>query len=274
MSTINIGAMTAEDLAASRAAVAAANKKAGFDADKQGGNSQLNADFNFFLKMLTTQLQNQDPSEPMDVSQMTQQITQFSQVEQQVQTNTKLDKLVASNATVTRQSQLATASNYIGREIETAGSSGQVYAGQGAFSYILPERAQSVELVIKNAAGETVFSGAGSTNPGRNVLLWDGKNSNTGNYEPDGIYSISVSAKDTKGGALKAETRAVWLVAGFETDKDGNVNLNVGNVTVPYEDVLTVRPATRAIFEPEPGEDSTAGGGNDTTGGAEEEAAA
>jgi len=245
-----IGTLTDEARTASQAAAAAANTKAGYSAEKQSAGSQLNADFNFFLKMLTTQLQHQDPSEPMDTSQMTQQIATFSGVEQQVQTNTKLDKLVTSNATVTHQSQLATATNMIGREVETKGNSGQVYGGQGAFSYILPQKATSVEIIIKNADGSTVFSGAGSANKGRNLLLWDGINSATKEQEPDGMYTISVSAKDAANKLIVAEMRSVGTVSGFETDTDGNILLNIGDSTVEYEDVLMVRPATRATFVP------------------------
>ena len=282
-----IGTMTDEARAAAHAAAAAANLKAGFSNEQQTAGTKLNADFNFFLKMLTTQLQHQDPSEPMDVSQMTQQITQMSGVEQQIQTNTKLDRLVASNAAVTYQSQLATAASYIGREVETAGSSGQVYAGQGAFSYILPERATSVEITLKNSAGQTVYTGPGAIDKGRNVLLWDGKSSGDKVQQPDGVYSMSISAKNAKGEVMKVETRSVGLVSGFERDKDGNVLLStgIGNGTVLFGDVLTVRPATRAVFDdpddkvPENGNggtdtvvggNDTVGGGGDTVGGGED----
>lgn len=261
MASVNIGAMTDEAKAAAAAAAKAANAKNGVAEKPSGSNGQLNADFNFFLKMLTTQLQHQDPSQPMDTSQMTQQIATFSGVEQQVQTNSKLDQLLSSNSTVTHQSQLASAANLIGREIETQGRTGQVLGGQGAFSYILPEKAQSVEIVIKNAEGTTVFSGAGTANKGRNVLLWDGINSSTENQEPDGMYTITVSAKNSEGKAMTAETRSVGIVGGFETDKDGNIVLNVGDAVVKYDDVLTVRPATRAVFtDPDSGDDSGDGG--------------
>src|SRR6478735_928261 len=107
MADVNIGAMTEAQKAAAAAAVASANKANGKATSAQEAGGQLNADFNFFLKMLTTQLTNQDPSEPMDTSQMSQQIATFSGVEQQVQTNSRLDKLLASNTSTSQQSQLA-----------------------------------------------------------------------------------------------------------------------------------------------------------------------
>jgi len=247
---MTIGQLTPEAQAASQAAAKAANERAGIAEGPADSGNRLNADFNFFLKMLTTQLQNQDPSEPMDVSQMTQQIATFSGVEQQVQTNTKLDRLLSSNSSVTQQTQLATASNYIGREVETAGASGQVLGGQGAFSYLLPRQAATADIVIRNATGSTVFAGRGAVENGRNILLWDGKNSSTGVQEPDGIYSISVNARNAEGAAIAVETRSVGIVSGFEKGRDGSILLNVDNATVRFDDVLSVRPATRAQFGP------------------------
>jgi flagellar basal-body rod modification protein FlgD len=266
MAAVDIGAMTPDQAAAAAAAVAAANKANGL-ADKaaQTANGSINADFNFFLKMLTTQLTNQDPTAPMDTSQMTQQIATFSGVEQQVQTNSKLDALVASNSATVQAGQLASASNYIGREVETQGASGQVYGGQGAFSYILPSEAKTVAITIKDAKGNIVFEGNGTTAKGRNTLLWDGHDSDNDVQQPDGVYSISVVAKDAAGKAITAETRSVWYVSGFEKDSDGTVELNVADQTVKLDDVLTVRPPTRANLDP--GDDTTSGGDDTTTGG-------
>lgn len=97
-----------------------------------------------------------------------------------------------------------------------------------------------------------MFSGAGTLDKGRNTLLWDGKNSSTGAQEPDGIYTIRVTAKNSEGKAMTAETRSVGYVSGFETGKDGSILLNVGDTTVRYDEVLTVRTPTRAVFEETP----------------------
>lgn len=203
---------------------------------------QLSSDFNFFLTMLTTQLKNQDPSAPLDTNQFTQQIAQYSSVQQSVITNQNLEKLIASN----NQSAAATAVSYIGKEVESVGNTGVVSGGQGAFSYILPQAANSVTITIKNSAGQVVFSGAGQTNSGRNVAVWDGVNSTTGQQEPDGVYTVSIDAKDTAGKAITAETRAVAVVSGVETDTSGAVQLITANGDVAYDQVLAVRAPTYA----------------------------
>lgn len=204
--------------------------------------SKLTGDLSFFLKMLTTQLKQQDPSQPMDVNQMTQQIAMLSSVQQQVATNSNLEKILAQ----ANSSKLSTAVSYISKEVETKGSTGQIVQGQGAFAYILPTAAKEAKITIKNSAGSVVFEGSGTTKLGRNIVLWDGKNSGNGNQEPDGTYTISVAAKDTNSKVITPELRAVGIVSGVQTTKDGSVQLSVGDQTINYSDILAVRTPTRA----------------------------
>lgn len=234
--------------------------------------SKLNSDFSFFLKMLTTQLKNQDPTEPMDVSQMTQQIAQYSGVEQQIKTNTMLESLIKGN----KQSQLSTAVSYIGKEIETSGNTGvlnyaqsgdKVY-GQAVFSYMLPAGAQNARITISNSNGQAVFQGDGTLKNGRNVVVWDGKNSFNGNAMPAGNYTVKVTAKNAKGEDITVDARAVGVVSTVETDDDGNILLNMGDVQVKYEEILAVREPTPFYIpeeEPAEGEDETAGGDTNET---------
>ncbi len=211
----------------------------------------LNGDFTFFLKMLTTQLKNQDPTEPMDVSQMTAQIAQYSSVEQQIKTNKNLESLLSAN----KQSQLSTAVSYIGKEVETVGNTGNLVSGQATFSYYLPQAATSVSVVVTDASGRAVFQGSGTTKNGANLVVWDGKNSFTNAQEADGEYTISVQAQDAEGKAIAADTRAVGTVAAVQNNKGGNITLTVGTVQVPYDQILAVRLPTRVVL---PG----GGGGN------------
>lgn len=232
--------------------------------------SKLNSDFNFFLKLMTTQLQNQDPTEPMDTNALTDQITQFTQVEQQVRTNTHLEKLLAAQ----NQSQLSTAVSFIGSEVETAGNTGEKLAGRAVFSYNLDKGAVATEIVITDERGRAVFKGQGTNIEGRNLVVWDGRNSFNNNMEPDGIYTISVASKDAKGEKVKADARAVGIVTAVETAADGTVLLSIADRTVPFTEVLAVRTPT--FINPGPGTgdddgegegDEVADGGDDTVAG-------
>ncbi|MFC3215244.1 flagellar hook assembly protein FlgD [Novosphingobium panipatense] len=77
-----------------------------------GATSGLLADYNLFLKLLTTQMTNQDPLDPMDTSEYTAQLVQYSQVEQSIQQTGKLDDIMSQLLS----QQMAQASSYIGRE--------------------------------------------------------------------------------------------------------------------------------------------------------------
>jgi len=79
-------------------------------------------DQNTFLQLLIAQMKNQDPSNPMDTSQMMSQFSQMSQVEQAVQTNAKLDALLSSSA-------LSQADGLIGRTVTFVGNDGKTVSG-------------------------------------------------------------------------------------------------------------------------------------------------
>lgn len=234
-STVNSGVLNSSTTAPSATSASSTSN---------ASQTQLSSDINFFLKLLTTQLKNQDPSSPLDTNQFTQQIAQYSSVQQQVNTNVNLEKLLAAN----KQSSAGTAVGYIGKEIESKGNAGVVSGGQGAFSYILPKAANTAEITITNATGQVVFQGNGDTKAGRNIVVWDGVNSATGKQEPDGTYKIAINALDPAGKGILAETRSVATVLGVETDAAGNTLLSAGEGTVNFNDVLAVRAISRAAI--------------------------
>lgn len=222
---------------------------------------QLSSDINFFLTMLTTQLKNQDPTQPFDTNQFTQQIAQFSGVQQQVTTNSNLEKLLLAS----KQSTVSTAVSYLGREIETEGNTGEVIGGQGAFSYVLPAAASDVNITIKDGAGTVVFQGKGNKFAGRNLVIWDAVHYGNGQKQPDGVYTFTIEATDSLNKKMTVSTRAVALVSGVESDSLGNTMLTTPmGAKVNFEDILAVREATRTVLPEEDGEEETA---NDTTTG-------
>lgn len=227
--------------------------------------NRLNGDFDFFLKLFTTQLENQDPTEPLDTNQLTDQLTQFTQVEQQIRTNEQLESLIEGQ----NQSKLLTAVGFIGSEVETGGNTGELIGGRAVFSYNLAGAASDVQVTVLNSQGRAVFRGQGTKVVGNNLVVWDGRNSFSGEYEPDGDYTVVVQAKDAAGDPVTVDARSVGIVAGVESDARGQVRLRIGERSVPLEEVLAVRsptlaPAPAPAPAPEEGEE-TAGGGDTTT---------
>ena len=205
------------------------------DTDKAAAKAQTN--YQDFLHLLTTQLQNQDPTAPTDTNQLTQQIATLSQVEQQINTNSNLQKLISLFNTTTMNSVVG----YIGKQVEAAGDKGVMQNSKASFVYNLEKDAQTVDLQILDVTGKEVLKASGTKVAGRNEVLWDGKDGE-GNQLADGTYTIKVTAKDAAGADVKTTTSTVGVVSSIDT-KDGATVLTMGDVTVSLDKVLSVRQA-------------------------------
>jgi flagellar basal-body rod modification protein FlgD len=203
--------------------------------DTSNAKNALNANYQDFLKLLTTQLQNQDPTAPADTNQITQEIAMLSQVEQQINSNKNLEKLISLMTT----GQTNAAVGYIGMNIDATGNQTVLSNSQATLVYTLPSDAASSTVTISNAAGQTVFSGPGSKVAGRNQVVWDGTNNMAGGKAADGVYKFTITAKDSAGKDVKATTFTTGIVTAVDS-QDGKTNLSLGGVSVPIEDVQTI----------------------------------
>lgn len=153
-------------------------------------NAALAGTFDTFLKLLTAQLQNQDPLSPMDSAKFTEQLVQYSQVEQQISTNSKLDSL----ATKVGMSSSIGALSYLGRTA-TFDSNVAALTDDGAqWQYALGDAATSVSINVVNAKGDTVFTTTGERAAGAHKFIWDGKTAQGDKLE-NGVYALKVTAK-------------------------------------------------------------------------------
>src|SRR5262245_3222782 len=127
--------------------------------DTQSGEARkkLTDNFDTFLTLLTAQLANQDPLDPVDSSQFTQQLVQYSQVEQQIETNERLKTL---DSTFTQQIAATSAGAALAFMGQTAEFDSPLlgYAGEGEaeWRYAIGDAAESVKLTVKDAKGKTV----------------------------------------------------------------------------------------------------------------------
>lgn len=199
-------------------------------------SSAIGNTFDNFLLLLTKQLENQDPLSPMDATQFTSQLVQFSAVEQAIRSNTKLDRLVE----VISSSAQTSALQYIDSIVETDTRVAQLPEQGGAsFAYSLPKAAKEVRIAVLDANGNVVRETVGNRAAGANGFVWDGKGSD-GGREAAGIYRIEITAVDEAGGAMAVETRASGKVTGVATI-DGRLTLTVGGASLPVEAVTSVR---------------------------------
>lgn len=175
----------------------------------QAAQSQATIAENFdaFLSLLTTQLQNQNPLEPLDTNEFTAQLVQFTSVEQSIETNKNLEQLVALSVT----NAFTNAVGYIGKTVSAAGSVAQLSNGFATWNYTLADASPEATFTVRNASGQTVYTETRTGNQGTNTFTWDGQLEN-GGQAPDGAYSISIQAKDQSGNNVSVSTETEGVV--------------------------------------------------------------
>lgn len=194
----------------------------------------MSADFDTFLKMLTTQMQNQDPLNPIDSADYAVQLATFSGVEQQARTNQLLDGLI-SQFGVMGMSQLAA---WVGQE---ARATAPVYmdAAPVTLTYATSPQADQAVLVVKNQAGELV---ARENLPlGSGPYQWLGGDAE-GNPLPKGLYSLSVEnyrGEEQLGQPTEVEAYARILEA--RGGASGTTLVLAGGVEVPATRITALR---------------------------------
>lgn len=224
-------------------------------ANTQASTAQLAEDFSQFLTLLTTQLQNQDPLSPMDTTEFTNQLVAFTGVEQQINTNQKLDDLVALQL----GNVMGSALGYVGLDASYVSSE---FFSDGenpvTINYALDGQAVDVSLIIENEAGEQVFQTSGATSAGNQEFIWDGLD-NFGNPVEPGTYRIRIDALDIDDNAVGSSTVVEGRVRGVET-QNGVVFLLIGERAVTLGNVLNVsepeEPTSTDTPETPPEEDA------------------
>src|ERR1051325_645119 len=160
----------------------------------------LAGNFNPFLTLLTTQLKNQNPLDPLDTNQFTQQLVQFASVEQQINMNQQLTSLVS----LQKANQTTSAMSFLGATATVDGSSAKLVNGKGAWSFSV-DKPSTGTITIKDSTGQTAYSGSFPLNAGNQAFAWDGRGNN-GTQWPDGTYTLSMTAKDANGQSVAVST--------------------------------------------------------------------
>lgn len=194
-------------------------------------------DFSQFLTLLTTQLQNQDPLSPMDSTEFTNQLVQFSQVEQQINANQKLDSML--------QLQLASISSvalgYVGMDVSYV-SAEMNYDGETpvTINYALGEAASTAKINVYDEDNNLVYSADAPKSTGQNQLVWHGKTTGGADVEP-GTYTVSIDAVNTSGKPIDDITTVVsGRVDGIES-QNGVVYLLIGERAVSLANVINAK---------------------------------
>lgn len=195
---------------------------------------QLAADMNQFLKLLTTQLANQDPLSPMDSTEFTNQLVQYANVEQNIQTNENLEQLIA-----VQQAQMTLFSaNYVGKTVTALSGDMPLQDGKATFAYTFDEVPESATITISDSSGKVVKTVTAELEEGSHSYTWDGTD-DEGNQLEDGAYKVSVSALKADDSTIDSTVVVTGKVTGVSV-YGGEVTLKMGGVSIPLSDVQSI----------------------------------
>jgi flagellar basal-body rod modification protein FlgD len=203
-------------------------------ADTLNGLQDLSGNFSTFLTLLTTQLQNQDPMNPMDSSQFTQQLVMFSQVEQQINTNSNLQTLIALGQANTLSSSAA----YLGKSITITTGNGALQNSSCTWRYALGADSATTTVTVTDSNGKVVYTAPGETSSGGHDFTWNGLDSG-GNQLPDGVYKLSATATTADGSPIQSAIAFKGIVD--EVNLTGSQPLlMIGGMAVPLSQVSAI----------------------------------
>jgi flagellar basal-body rod modification protein FlgD len=195
---------------------------------------QLAGNFNDFLNLLLTQLQNQDPTSPMDTNSFTTELVQFTGVQQEVATNSSLTSLIALN----QQQALLDSAQYVGQSTTVSASAITLQNSIGEISFN-GTKGETVQIAILNAAGAPIKDATVTATQGTNTWTWNGLDDN-GNQVPDGAYSIGVVAPSSGGGSTNVPFDVIGTTTGVSNNGSNGVSLQLGSLSVGLSNVVSI----------------------------------
>ena len=197
-------------------------------------SSSLAQTFDTFLKLLTTQLQHQDPLDPMDTNEFTSQLVEFTGVEQAMLTNKKLENLIALQTDM----QLNDAVGYIDKKVGADGIILMLQDGEATITYDLGANAAEANILIIDEQGNTVRTIKADKEVGHHEIVWDGLDDD-GDPLDDGLYGFLVTAIDADKKGVPLVQGTIGKVTGVKL-VDGVVTLEIGELEIALNDVLSI----------------------------------
>ena len=202
-------------------------------------NNQIAGNFTEFLQLLTTQLQNQNPLDPLDTNQFTQQLVEFASVEQQINMNTNLQTLVSLQQTA----QSTEALKFVGQTVTVSGATAPLSNGKAQWTFNPPSPANAT-FTITNSTGQTVFAQSGTVQPGSQQFNWNGLD-NSGKQLPDGNYTLSITANDASGKSVAVPTTVTGVVNSVDLTQNPPT-LSIGGQNYQLTQILSVTQPVNA----------------------------
>lgn len=199
------------------------------------GQKLVGSNFASFLKMLTTQMTNQNPMSPMSTQEFTTQLVQFSQVEQLM----NMSRSVERGVSVQESTNLLSAASLTGSTVSVRSSTAEIAAGKAEFEIDVPAGTNALKAVITDASGTILARSDLAQGVGKRSIALTPKFP-SGAPLPDGVYGLRVSGRNAAGLDIAVPTTANVKVSGIERGKTG-VTLMTSSGSVALQDVIAIR---------------------------------
>jgi flagellar basal-body rod modification protein FlgD len=203
-------------------------------------SQQIAGNFQSFLTLLTTQLQNQNPLDPLDTNQFTQQLVEFAGVQQQLNTNDSLATLVSLQQTA----QSTQALGFVGKTAVVKGSTAALggstatTSSTAAWELSVPTTS-TVNITIASSNGQAAFTGSYNVTAGNNQpFVWNGKGTD-GTQWPDGNYTLTATAKDANNNSVAISTQVVGVVNSVDLTQSPPL-LSIGGQTYTVSQIQSI----------------------------------
>ena len=204
-------------------------------------DATLAGNFQTFLTLLTTQLQNQNPLDPLDTNQFTQQLVQFASVEQEINMNTQLQTLVSLQQTAQDTQALA----FVGQTVTiNSDTTSLASGGQAQWTYN-PTSPATATFTVSDSTGKTVFTQTGTVQPGSQQFNWNGVGTD-GQQNPPGNYTLKITATDTSGKSIAVPTTVTGVVNSVDLTKNPPL-LNVNGQNFAVNQIVNVAQSSNAL---------------------------
>jgi flagellar basal-body rod modification protein FlgD len=209
------------------------------------GSQQLAGNFNTFLTLLTTQLQNQDPLSPLDTNQFTQQLVEFASVEQQVNMNSNLQTLISMQQTSASLQALQLVGANVTINSNTASLS-KATGSPATWGFSSPAPATGA-VTITSSTGQVAYTGTTSLTAGSQTFTWNGQGNN-GVTWPDGNYTLSINAVGATGQPVTVTTQVQGTISSVNVSQNP-LQVTVGGQTYPITAIQSINSGSNSLAQ-------------------------
>jgi flagellar basal-body rod modification protein FlgD len=209
------------------------------------GSQQLAGNFNTFLKLLTSQLQHQDPLNPLDTNQFTQQLVEFASVEQQVNMNSNLQTLISMQ----QSTESLQALQLVGANVTINSNTATLSKATGSpatWGFSSPAPATGA-VTITSSTGQVALTGTISLSAGSQSFTWNGQGNN-GVAWPDGNYTLSINATGANGQPVTVSTQVQGTISSIDVSKNPP-QVTVGGQSYPISAIQSINGKSNSLAQ-------------------------